>query len=495
LHQADPIVGTTRALVPTTAPLDDFARFFGHALDLHGIANREGRFRRVNPAWQRALGWTVDELTGSPWLDFVHPDDLQATTAAGKQLFEGASIVSFENRYRCKDGSYRWLQWHAESVNGEAYCTGRDVTDERLQKDARNQRYVENMAEVLPQIVWTARPDGSIDYYNGRWFDYTGMTLEQTCGWGWQPAVHPDDLQYALDRWAESYQSGNPYELEARFKRASDGAYRWHLCRALPVRDASDRIVKWFGTCTDIDDQKRAQETLREAQQQLEVRVAARTAELARSNEEKTSLLLEVHHRVNNNLQMISSLISLQAQQIQNQEARASLLEIQGRVHAIALLHECLYQSDDFGRIDMHEYLNKLVATMQSTYGEPISCAGIDAAAERIFLALDVAVPCGLIINELVTNALKHAFRGPNAAPLRAIQIAFQRADGDISVSVADNGLGFPSQLGLGSEATMGLTLVRDLSRQLRGHAEFRSEGGAHCTVTFPEPQLKGARS
>jgi PAS domain S-box-containing protein len=481
--------------MPAPPPQDDFARFFDHALDLHGIANREGCFRRVNPAWSRALGWTVGELTGSPWLEFVHPEDLQATIAAGQQLFEGASIVSFENRYRCKDGGYRWLQWHAESVNGEAYCTGRDVTEERLQKDARNQQYVENMAEALPQIVWTARADGALDFYNKRWFDYTGMTLEQTRGWGWQPVLHADDLQSGIDRWTESFQSGRPYEVEVRFKRACDGAYRWHLCRALPVRDANERVVKWFGTCTDIDDQRRAQETLRETQQQLEVRVAARTAELAASNQEKTSLLQEVHHRVKNNLQMISSLVSLQAHQIQNQEARASLLEIQGRVHAIALLHECLYQSDNLGRVDMHEYLDKLVATMQSTYGEPISRPRINATAERIYLSLDVAVPCGLIVNELVTNAMKHAFRDPNPTALRQIRIELQRAGNDITITVADNGLGFSSAVDLASDATLGLTLVRDLSRQLRGHAEFRTENGAHCTVTYPEPLVQGDRS
>jgi len=84
---------------------DDFARFFEHALDLHGIATVSGHFRRVNPAWQRTLGWTSDEQTGSPWLDFVHPEDRQLTVDAGGRLFEGTSIVYFENRYRCKDSS------------------------------------------------------------------------------------------------------------------------------------------------------------------------------------------------------------------------------------------------------------------------------------------------------------------------------------------------------------------------------------------------------
>ncbi len=260
---------------------DDFARFFESALDLQAIASAPGYFRRVNPAWQRTLGWSSEEVTQVPWLELVHPDDLQATRDVNSRLFAGTTVLSFENRYRCKDGSYRWIHWHAERVGDEAYCTGRDVTVERAQTAAREQRYVEDIAEALPQIVWTADPDGSLDYYNQNWFDYTGMTLEQTRGWGWEPVLHPDDLVGCVERWSESVQTGEPYEVEYRFKRAADGAYRWHLGRALPIRDGRGEIVKWFGTCTDIDDQRRAQEALREAQDQLEARVRERTAELA----------------------------------------------------------------------------------------------------------------------------------------------------------------------------------------------------------------------
>lgn len=126
------------------------------------------------------------------------------------------------------------------------------------------------LAEAIPQIVWTANPDGWLDYYNQRWFDYTGLTLEQTQGWGWEPVLHPDDLQNCVDRWTHAFSTGDLYETEYRFKRAADGAYRWHLGRALPVRDADGAIVKWFGTCTDIHDQKEAAEVLRRSHDELE---------------------------------------------------------------------------------------------------------------------------------------------------------------------------------------------------------------------------------
>ena len=112
------------------------------------------------------------------------------------------------------------------------------------------------LAEAIPQIVWTADPDGELDYYNQRWYAYTGLTFEQTRGWGWEPVIHPDDLAECVARWTEAFTTGDPYEIEYRFKRA-DGVYFWHLGRAVPVRDDTGTITKWFGTCTNIDDHKR----------------------------------------------------------------------------------------------------------------------------------------------------------------------------------------------------------------------------------------------
>ena len=114
------------------------------------------------------------------------------------------------------------------------------------------------LADSIPQIIWTSLPDGNLDYYNQHWFDYTGLTLEQTLGWGWEPVLHPDDLENCVKAWTKSYTTGSPYEVEYRFKRASDGVYKWHLGRALPMRNENGEIVKWFGSCTDIDEYKRA---------------------------------------------------------------------------------------------------------------------------------------------------------------------------------------------------------------------------------------------
>jgi PAS domain S-box-containing protein len=101
------------------------------------------------------------------------------------------------------------------------------------------------LADTKPQIVWTSKPDGNIDYYNKRWFDYTGMTIEQAKGWGWKHVIHPDDLQGCVERWTKAFTAAADYEVEYRFKRAIDGAYRWHLGRAFPLRSLDGEIIQW----------------------------------------------------------------------------------------------------------------------------------------------------------------------------------------------------------------------------------------------------------
>ncbi len=107
-------------------------------------------------------------------------------------------------------------------------------------------------SDSMPQIVWTARPDGWLDYYNQKWFDYTGMTFAQTQGWGWAAVLHSDDLLQTLEAWMYSVKTGEIFEIEYRLKQASDNMYHWHLSRALPVKDEQGAVLKWFGTCTDI---------------------------------------------------------------------------------------------------------------------------------------------------------------------------------------------------------------------------------------------------
>lgn len=165
--------------------------------------------------------------------------------------------------------------------------SGHDKED-RTAKISDKFIHLKTIADTLPHLVWTANPNGDIDYYNQRWLDYTGTSLEETQGWGGESILHPDDLQNCIDKWQHALHSGGHYEVEYRLKRASDNSYRWHLGRALPIKDESNEIVKWFGTSTDIDDQKKAHEKLANDYLEVEKLIADRTTEISSINKKLT---------------------------------------------------------------------------------------------------------------------------------------------------------------------------------------------------------------
>jgi PAS domain S-box-containing protein len=160
----------------------------------------------------------------------------------------------------------------------------------------KGENYFRTMADAIPQIIWTALPTGDIDFYNGRWCDYTGKNPSQSGDWGWEEVVHPDDLPGCRQRWQQALQSGEEFEIEYRLRRTSDGLYRWHLGRAVPLRDSHGQIAKWFGSCTDIEDQKRNQQSLEEEVRQRTLAVVESKALLTEemSKRERTQKELDL---------------------------------------------------------------------------------------------------------------------------------------------------------------------------------------------------------
>ena len=129
---------------------------------------------------------------------------------------------------------------------------------ERQDKTIEKIQEFQFLADSIPQIVWTSNPDGSFNYYNKHWFEYTGLSLEETIEHGWKPVLHPDDIEQEDKLWKDALLTGKPFQSEIRFKRAADGVYKWHVARALAMKDDRGKIMKWFGSCTDIDEYKRA---------------------------------------------------------------------------------------------------------------------------------------------------------------------------------------------------------------------------------------------
>lgn len=232
----------------------------------------DGRIEWLNRAWYEFTGLTPeDATTASGWELVGHPDDFPAVVAAFHDAVARGTVYEIEHRIKpahASDADYRWILTrstplfdHAGNVSSWIGF-GIDIHDarERAAERARllasvaeaDARSFETISNCVPQMMWSARADGWIDWYNERWFEFTGQTRDEASGWGWQAVHHPEDLPNVLKRWPESIANGQPFEMEFRLRRA-DGAFRMFLTRANPVHDGSGIVTHWYGTNTDIE--------------------------------------------------------------------------------------------------------------------------------------------------------------------------------------------------------------------------------------------------
>ncbi|HEX4228810.1 MAG TPA: response regulator [Bryobacteraceae bacterium] len=225
-----------------------------------------------------------------------HPEDAAATEREFRSAIVQRGTLEREFRVIHPDGTIRWLCCRGVAMyddSGQVLQANGiyfDITDRKLAEEQvkKSEMLFRQLADAMPQIVWTLRSEGTVDYYNQRWYEYAGTTSKR----GWKHVIHPEDLKPCKSVWMESVADGSPFEAKVRLKQASNGKYRWHLVRAVPIRDASGATVRWFGTATDIDDFKRASAELRLLNESLERRVQQRSAQLVNS-ERRQRLLVE----------------------------------------------------------------------------------------------------------------------------------------------------------------------------------------------------------
>ncbi len=297
LHRTDE--HRTKAERDLRASEESFRALLESTLDAMIVTDWEGRMILVNAQAEALFGYTREELLGEPIEKLIPHDapalhrdyragaprvrqmhaatDMRGLRRDGTEFRAGVSL----NSLRTPDGM-------------RAVCAVRDLTARQMAETAlrESEARFRQLADAMPQIVWTATPSGNADYQNQRWFDYTGLTLEESRNLAWQSALHPDDVPNCTERRNRAFTTGEAYEVEYRFRRAADGVYRWHLGRAVPIRNLDGSIVRWFGTCTDIDDYKRVEQEIRKAWNEikslnhtLERSVRERTLQLRNSEE------------------------------------------------------------------------------------------------------------------------------------------------------------------------------------------------------------------
>jgi PAS domain S-box-containing protein len=245
----------------------------------------------------------------------------------------------------------------------------------------------------------------------------------------------------------------------------SRGGRRHVVVAGAPVLSDDGRLTGLICSYMDITARKRAEEALQA------------------SLDEKTALLKEVHHRVKNNLQIVISLLNLQAGQTKDRATLDTLINGRNRVRSMALLHETLYRAGNFARIDFAGYVDDLCAHLFRSCGTEAARIKLQTRVAGVSLNLDQAVPCGLIINELASNALKHAFPSGRSGTITVALATDEHQQ--ITLSVSDDGVGLPPGLDIPQTQTLGLQLVCSLAQQLGGTAHFGAGLGTTCTVTF----------
>jgi len=342
----------------------------------------------------------------------------------------------------------------------------RDVTARQHAEEARRESEArfQDLFEGVPVGLYRTSPEGEILEANPALIELLGFpnlpTLRSLNASELYPA--PEEragAQELLER------DRAPVRCEIRLRRYN-GEIIWGRDTVRAVRDRDGRLLYYEGVLEDITENKSATEAIK------------------RSLAEKETLLREVHHRVKNNLQVVSSLLRLQSETIRDPRTRLAFEDSRNRVSSMALVHEKLYQSRDLASVNLREYVRDLVAHLCRSYAGNSQRIRLLIHVEDVALGADEAIPCGLILNELVSNSLKHAFPGERKGALRVELAKLDAAM--VALTVSDDGVGLPAGFGFEHAETLGLQLVKTLTEQLGGTVEVRCEAGTEFRVRFP---------
>lgn len=434
------------------------------------IVDLDCNYTGANAAFCEMVGYSPDEIRHHTFLDLTHPDDRPSSQQKYDALLSG-DIDSYriEKRLVRKDGSYAWVDLYVCPIRNSAGAhvatmgivsdiTERKYTEERLRKSEEKYRA---LFEGSSDGVLLVTERGDISDANQRAAEIFGYTIQELKAKNLLDLADPEDFNrtpYKLSLVA----AGRPQILE-RLVRRKDGS---RIFVEVSARKIGDNLLQ--SIYRDITERK-----------ETERRIKA-------SLDEKEVLLREIHHRVKNNLAVVHALLSIQSRAGADEFHREMFENAKKRIRSMAMAHELLYQSDPVSEIRVEDYLGKLIDHLAGYFKDLGGRITINRNIESFVFGLDVAVPLGLIVTELVSNALKHGFPdgrdGEVTTALRSID------NTNVELTVFDNGVGFPAGAEEDAPRSLGLGLVDIFVRQLRGTMAMEHENGTRVWIRFPKP-------
>jgi PAS domain S-box-containing protein len=429
-----------------------------------------GRILSANPAAVRQHGYSMEELLAMRIQDLDLPDDAAVVLDRLQRIRVGDSLT-FEVVHRRKDGTTFPVEVVASAVEigGEwlVLAFDRDITERKRGEEELREREaqlrVALSAAAAVAFVWDAATDSVVRYFSTEPSLPMNLDAPEPVA-AVRSKVHPEDRVLFDAGVARCLAEGSEYHNLYRIMRP-DGTFRWLEEWGTIARDETALPKRLTGISIDVTERKLVEDQLRS------------------SLFEKEAMLKEIHHRVKNNLQVISSLLSLQAARVTHPAATDVLAESQNRVRAMALVHETLYRSDDLARVDLSRYLGELCGYLFRSYGVDSARVRLELNVEPVTVSLDKTIPCGLLVNEIVSNSLKYAFPGTRSGTVTVG--ASTRPDGHLTLTLADDGVGLPAEVVVGSVSSLGLKLVSILTEQIGGQLTVERFPGTRFVITF----------
>ena len=436
--------------------------------------NLDGVYIYVSPSVESVLGYQPQDLVGKSMLDRVHPDDRSRVASCMQDAGGKCMTRSVQYRYQRADGQYVWLGTTGTPTyddNGQVtgfLCNSRDITNQRNAEDAlrESEAKYRTLVESASDPIFLYDDNGIFLMANKAGAHGMGKEPADLLGHSLKEFFPPEVAEKQLDLIRKVVNTGEGVDLEMHVPY--EDRDKWFSTSLQPIYGRDNQIHSVQVISRDITEIKETQLKLEQALK------------------DKEMLMKEIYHRVKNNLMVISSLLNLQSRYIKDEEAKAMFKQSQERAQSMAMIHERLYRSADLKHINFGDYIRKLAQDLFRTYVSDPSRIKLEMDVDDVMIDINIAIPLGLMVNELISNSMKHAFPGDYSGKIR---VKFKEHDSQCMLEVSDTGVGFPPEFEFEKSDSLGLQLINSLTQQISGELELESNHGTTFKITFQQPE------